>query len=362
MVPGFRLCCLLLFTPFYAQAQAIEKPTNIILVIGDGMGLAQIALAEYLYRPPSPLAQMEVIGLQKTHSATHLETDSGAAGTALSCGVKTFNAAIGVAADSSSVKSILEMARDKGMKTGFVVTSSVVHATPAAFYAHVTSRGSYEEIAAQLVAAGVDVFVGGGEKYFSDRYSDGFDLIESLKRKQYEVIRLHDQFSRVRFDGIRKENKIACFTSMEDPVRATMGRSYLPWMVLEAVNALEKRSDKGYFLMVEASQIDWAAHANDQEWLALEMQDAYSMLEGLLKKVKEDENTLLIITADHECSYMSLQGKKSPRVDFGNKVHSSQMVPVFALGPGAEEFLGIYENTQIFEKMQMLLDLGDWKP
>ena len=109
--------------------------------------------------------------------------------------------------------------------------------------------------------------------------------------------------------------------------------------------------------MVEASQIDWASHANDQDWLALEMQDAYSMMEILLKKVKEDKNTLLIVTSDHECGYISLKGKRVPRVEFGSKVHSCQMVPVFASGPGAEEFLGIYENTEIFEKMKDLLGL-----
>jgi alkaline phosphatase len=123
----------LLFAPFIPQATAPEKPVNIILVIGDGMGLAQIALAEYLYKPPSPVSRMQVVGLQKTYSATHLETDSGAAGTAMSCGVKTFNAAIGVNADSMAVPSILEMARDHGMKTGLVVSSSIVHATPACF-------------------------------------------------------------------------------------------------------------------------------------------------------------------------------------------------------------------------------------
>lgn len=128
-------------------------------------------------------------------------------------------------------------------------------------------------------------------------------------------------------------------------------------MAVEAMDALEKRADKGYFLMIEASQVDWASHANDQEWLALEMQDAFAMMKGVLSKVREDENTLLIITADHECSYMSLKGKRSPRVEFSTKVHSSQMVPVFADGPGAEEFLGIYENTEIFKKMKDLLGL-----
>lgn len=357
MLIGYFLSWWLYCTPIQPQAPADEKPTNIILVIGDGMGLAHIALAEYLYRPPSPLTQMEVIGLQKTHSSNNLETDSGAAGTAISCGVKTFNAAIGVGPDSTEVTSIMELARDHGMKTGFVVTSSVVHATPAAFYAHVNSRGSYEEIAKQLVKSNLDVFVGGGEKYFTNRHSDHADLLQSLRKQNYQVISSHDMHGRIKLDNIHKDTKIACFTAVEDPIRATMGRDYLPWIATEVMDVLHKKADKGYFLMIEASQVDWASHANDQDWLALEMQDAYTMMESLLKKVKEDGNTLLIVTSDHECGYMSLKGKRVPRVEFGSKVHSSQMVPVFASGPGAEAFLGIYENTEIFEKMKDLLGL-----
>ena len=357
MGTGFLLSWWLSFLPSFTSTPATERPENVILIIGDGMGLAQIALAEYLYRPPSPLSRMGIVGLQKTHSATHLETDSGAAGTALSCGVKTFNAAIGVKADSTRATTILELARDKGMKTGFVVTSSVVHATPASFYAHVTSRGSYEEIALQLVESDIDVFVGGGEKYFQDRYSDHLDLLFALQKKNYEILRLNDPRGRIKLENIKQENKIACFTSPEDPIRASMGRTYLPYMATQAMIALEKRSDKGYFLMVEASQVDWASHANDQDWLALEMQDAYSMIEGLLDKARADGNTLVIVTADHECSYMSIKGKRSPRVEFNSKVHSSQMVPVFADGPGAEEFSGIYENTAIFDKIRKLLEL-----
>jgi alkaline phosphatase len=208
-----------------------------------------------------------------------------------------------------------------------------------------------------LVRANVDVFVGGGEKYFFDRHSDEENLLKTLERKQYEIVRLDDPRGRVRLDGVRKEKKIACFTALEDPIRATMGRTYLPYMAPEAVHALEKRADKGYFLMVEASQVDWAAHANDKEWLALEMQDAFTMMDNLLDLVNKDENTLLIITADHECSYMSLTGKRSPKVEFNTKVHSSQMVPVFAHGPGAEEFGGIYENTAIYDKIRHLLGL-----
>lgn len=357
MLIGFFISWWLLVIHSQLAPAMPEKPLNIILVIGDGMGLAVIALTEYVYKPPSPIARMETVGLQKTHSSSHLETDSGASATALGCGVKTFNSAIGISPDSIPVRSIMELAIAKGLKTGFVVTSSVVHATPAAFYAHVSSRGSYEEIARQLAYAGIDVFVGGGEKYFYNRNIDEKNLIAVLKESNYEVIRHIDGPGKFKLEKISKEKKIACFTAFEDPTRASNGRKYLADMVLKAKAALEKRADKGYFLMVEGSQIDWAAHANDQEWLAHEMQDTYHMLEELLNDIDDDENTLVIVTADHETGYISLKGKRTPRVEFNSKVHSSQMVPVFAKGPGAEEFLGIYENTEIFEKMVRLLNL-----
>ena len=357
MLVTLFLCWWLLHVPAGQQPSVEDKPQNIILVIGDGMGLAHISMTEYLHKPPSPLMLMEVVGLQKTHSASHLETDSGAAATAMSCGVKTFNSGIGVNADSIPVKTIMELASEKGMKTGFVVTSSVVHATPAAFFAHVNSRGSYEEIARQLTTSDIDVFVGGGEKYFYNRNIDQNNLLDILRMSGYEVIRHLDPPGKFKFYKIDKEKKIACFTAFEDPIRATMGRNYLTSMVIQAKEALEKRSDKGYILMVEASQIDWAAHSNDQEWLALETQDFYQMLEELREHISPTEKTLVIVTADHETGYISLRGKRTPRVEFNSRVHSSQMVPVFATGPGAEEFLGIYDNTEIYEKMKNLLGL-----
>ena len=320
------------------------------------MGLSHIALAEYLTKPPSPLAQMEVVGLQKTHSANNLETDSAASGTAMSCGVKTFNAGLGVDVDSQAVASIMDLARAKGLKTGFIVTSSVVHATPAAFYAHAYSRAAYEAIASQLVESGMDVFVGGGEKYFVDRYADNANLLRLLEERNYAVLTSERTIGN-NLKNIDPENKIALFTAYEDPLRASAGRKYFPDVTVQVIEALEERSDQGYFLMVEASQVDWAAHANNPEWLALEMQDAYDMLDKVVDKVRKDQNTLLIVTADHECGYTSLMGKRSPRVRFHTKVHSSQMVPVFATGPGAEEFLGIYDNTAIFDKMKRLLGL-----
>ena len=357
MLLSFFIAWWMLFSPFAVGREVPERPKNIILVIVDGLGLSHISITETLHKPPSPLQKMEVIGLQKTHSANNLETDSGAAATAMGAGVKTFNAAIGVGADSTPVTTILELARNAGYKTGFVVTSSVVHATPAAFYAHVTSRGAYEEIANQLSQSGIDVFVGGGEKYFYNRNLDQKNLLAIMKNSGYEVINHSDPPGRFNFDRIKKDKKIACFTALEDPYRATHGRTYLSRMTLESINALKERSDKGYFLMVEASQVDWAAHANDQEWLLLELQDAYDMIESIQGHLKPEDNTLLIVTSDHETGYVSIRGKRTPKLEFNSKVHSSQMVPVFASGPGAEQFLGIYENTEVFHKMRLLLGL-----
>jgi len=347
----------MLFSAFGQEPAGGERPRNIILVIGDGMGLAHLALGEYLHRPPSPLTGMQAFGLQKTHSWSHLETDSGAAATAMGCGVKTYNSAIGVTPDSVAIPSIMDLAHLSGLSTGFVVTSSVVHATPAAFYAHSASRGSYEDIAKQLCKADIDIFVGGGERFFSDRRSDKLNLVDALQYSGYEVMRNFDLEDKFRFEHVAREKRIACFTAQEDPVRASMGRTYLPRATMETVRALTRRSSNGYFLLVEASQIDWAAHANDANWLAFEMQDAFDTLELLLRYVEEDPETLLIVTSDHECGYISLKGRRSPRVEFNSKVHSSQMVPVFAYGPGAEEFTGIYDNTEIFAKMKELLGL-----
>jgi alkaline phosphatase len=358
MLQALMLSLALLWSPLREDPMPQDdRPRNIILVIGDGMGLAHIALAEYLHKPPSPIRQMEVIGLQKTHSATHLVTDSGAAGTAMSCGVKTFNSAIGLDADSTPVKTIMELARDNGIKTGFVVTSTVVHATPASFYAHVKSRGAYEQIASQLVESGIDVFVGGGERYFSNRYGDKADLIKALQANNYAVIQSEDTHNRYRLGKIDPAWRIACFTAMEDPQRASSGRTWFPYIVQHAIDALKKREKRGYLMMIEASQVDWASHANNTDWLVPELQDAFTMLDMLVKRVKQDGNTLLIVTADHECGNISLRGKRAPRVEFNGKVHSPYMVPVFATGPGAELFAGIYENTEIFEKIRYLMGI-----
>ena len=138
------------------------KPPNIIMMIGDGMGLSAISSGMYSNNNYTSLERTEYVGLLKTHSLDNLVTDSAASGTAMSSGVKTYNRTVGLDGSLSSVKSILEICRDRGYMTAIIATSTIVHATPASYYSKVKSRYQYDEIASQLSKSNINFFVGGG--------------------------------------------------------------------------------------------------------------------------------------------------------------------------------------------------------
>ncbi len=133
------------------NAHAKTHNPNIILLIGDGMGLSELSAAYYYGDSKSNFSRFNEIGLINTSSAKHKITDSGAGGTAFSCGVKTFNGAIGVNSDSVSTPNIVEVLSKINYNTGVISTSAITHATPACFYAHVVNRGRQNDIAMQLV-------------------------------------------------------------------------------------------------------------------------------------------------------------------------------------------------------------------
>ena len=140
----------LVFFLFSGLINAQDEPTNIILMIGDGTGLAQITAGMYANGNKTNLESFKVIGLAKTHSSNSLVTDSAASGTAMACGIKTMNGVVGIGMDNANQESILKLSKKKGYGTGLIATSSIVHATPASFYANVVSRKQYEDIAFQM--------------------------------------------------------------------------------------------------------------------------------------------------------------------------------------------------------------------
>lgn len=330
-----------------------ERSKNIILLIGDGMGLTQVSTAFYYQDAPSNFARFKQIGLHQNMPTSHKVTDSASGATAFASGIKTYNGAIGVGQDTVSVPTILEILAKAGKSTGLIATSSIVHATPASFFAHTASRNNYEEIAAQLINAPVNFFAGGGLQFFADR-SDDLNYLDSLAGKGFKM-----NTESLASATLNIDQKYGFLLAPDGMPKMQEGRgNFLPQATKLALEHLSQDED-GFFLMVEGSQIDWGGHANDADYIIQETLDFDKTIGVALDFAKADGNTLVIVTADHETGGFSLsaatvfgQGDYShiaPSFSTGN--HSAALIPVFAYGPGADHFMGIYQNNDIFMKM-----------
>ena len=321
---------------------------NIILMIGDGMGLPDVYAAMTVSDKPLNIERCKYIGLQTTFSADNYITDSAAAGTALATGDKTKNGAIGVDSLGNIVKSILEIAEEHGLATGLVSTSSITDATPASFIAHQLSRTSHEAIALDFLKTDIDVFIGGGYDDFGKR-TDKLNLLDSLKFRGYEVDTSMDMIMK------SASGKLAGLTApFNNPVRLKGRGDMLPESASKAIEILSKNK-KGFFLMVEGSEIDKVAHQNLTDTLIDETLDFDKAVGVALDFAKNEGHTLVVITADHETGGVTIiDGDKKThtvKLNFSSKGHTAVFVPVYAYGAGADKFLGIYDNTDVFKKI-----------
>ena len=335
----------------YSQKFKSKKPKNIILMIGDGMGLTQVFAGLTANGGSLFLDNFKNIGFSKTQSSDNFITDSAAGGTAISTGKKTYNGAIGIGADKNPAKTILEEAEENGLFTGMVATSAITHATPASFVAHQESRSSYEDIADDIMKIDIEVFIGGGYDHFAKR-KDGKNLVDALKAKGYAV---EQDMGRIKE---KKSGKLAGLVAPEHTGRVSERKDMLPVATQTAINILST-GRKGFFLMVEGSQIDFGGHAKSTVQVVEDMLDFDKAIGKALEFAASNGETLVIVTADHETGGMTVLGGdfKTGRVigEFSTTNHSPVMVPVFAFGPGAQNFTGIMENTDIHKKMQELL-------
>lgn len=335
----------------YDQVKTKKHPKNLILFIGDGMGLAHIYSSMTANGGSLFLQNFTHCGFSKTYSSSDYITDSGAGGTALACGVKTYNGAIGVGPDKKPVPNIREMAEKKGLKTGLVSTSAINHATPASFLAHQVSRNNYEEIAAEFLNTNIDVFIGGGVKFFEKR-KDGRNLSKELKDKGYQVLYKMEDIQKI------KSGKLAGLTAEEhNPAMPERGEMLVP-ATQTAINLLSQ-GDKGFFLMVEGSEIDFLAHNNNAPGVVRETLDMDKAIGAALDFAAKDKHTLIIVTADHETGGMTINEGNNQTGDFTARFtspeHTGVCVPVFAFGPGADQFGGFMENAEVGNKMMKLL-------
>lgn len=356
----FLFTFLLLVVGCEHEKTSKTKP-NIILMIGDGMGVSQVTAANYWNPETSNFYRFKTVGLMETSSTSHKVTDSASGATAFAIGEKTYKRAIGVASDSTRKETILEKLHKQGYQTGLISLTSITHATPASFYAHVTDRDMHEEIAAQLVDADVDFFAGGGWKYFRER-EDNRDLFRELGNKGYEMdsLALPSQL-----DGSKKYGFLLEKGSLPSKVQGR--KDFLQKASALAIDYFRK-SDKPYFLMIEGSYIDWGGHAEDAQMMIQEVVDFDRTIGVVLDKVATNPNTLTVVTADHETGGVAI-GKYYEKNEAGDRVevpdtlgvyfhddqHTAAMVPVFAKGYKEEVFSGVYPNNMIYHKLKEVL-------
>lgn len=365
------LVTALLFTACQPQPST-PQPKNVILFIGDGLGLAHVTAAMAESTDSLNIERCTHVGLSKTYSASNYVTDSGAGGTAIACGVKTNNGMIGMTPDSLSAESILEVAERNQLATGVVVTCGLTHATPASFVAHQPDRHLTEEIALDFLAKDIEVCIGGDRKSFEER-EDGRNLLQELRQKGYAIMEGIDSIAQCtsgKFYGFLKGN---AYDIPQMPERGHV----LPQSVEKAINVLNQKQ-QGFFLIVEGSQIDWAAHGNNMDVLLQEYFDFDQAIGKALDFATQDQETLVIITSDHETGGLVLaqevdsslktwqaqssegaqrQKNKHYIATFATTGHSASMVPVYSYGPGASSFTGIMENTSIKNKITTLLNI-----
>jgi alkaline phosphatase len=320
-------------------------PPRVILFIADGTGIAHWT-AGVVADPSLSLWRFPVTGLVDTRNVEKRITDSAASATAYATGVLTFNRFIGMGPDSVALETTMERAARRGMATGLVATSSIVHATPASFAAHVIDRGEYEEIAAQMAASPVNVLLGGGRGYFDPASrEDGENQLVPLARTRRWVTSASDLSDVADSEvpglvGLFAENAMPTADQRRSPTLAEMTTA--------ALRVLDRDPD-GFFLVVEASQIDWLAHDNQSfARVAAEVLDCDAAIKVALDYLERRSDALVVVVADHETGGTAvLEDRDGWRLGYASGGHTADLVPLFAAGTGAISFSGLHGVDEV---------------
>lgn len=370
----YLLLCIILITMFpdCREKPPVLAPKNVVLIIIDGFATAHLTATLHETGKSSVFRKFHSIGLVETWSESGV-TDSAAAATAIATGKIVVNKQTGARGRfAGPAPSLTVLAKRAGMSTGLVATSEITHATPAAFTARIRDRKDHALIARDMANSTLDLFFGGGGQYFlgSDFYkaeseseddtaatgkpNDNYPSIRPLLSKRGFIVltdpsEIPDHPDGRRFAGL--------FAKEALPAAGDPGRGQLSSDLSLAAIRLLKTNDRGYFLMIEASQVDWAGHKNDADYLRAELKDTEMLIHNVLSAV--DKETLVVVTSDHECCGLSISSMSEGNVQmkFSSQNHTGSVIPLMAKGPGEEHFRGIYHHKDIFNKLFTLLRL-----
>lgn len=358
--------------------KATATPKNIVLISADGMGVCQWQAAMVAAHGKLNLGRMQSAGLLTTNPADVFCGDAPSHSTALATGVNSHKGAVSVDMDNKPVKTITELLKEQGLAVGIVSANTLVEGSIVPFIGHAQNRMATEALTASLVDTGVDVFIGAGSDYFTKspqmggfgpgggqggpggampmgERGDKRNLIKELESKGYQVLHSIDEIRNV------KSGKLAGFTGASMNPNIQQGRGDMfPVSVETALNVLQS-SAKGFFLMIGDMYVDRASHNSKIDLLCDEAMDLDRAIGKALDFAERDGQTLVLVVGSPEASGMSLVGGNMAEGTVeakwsmpGMANHSGTQVPMFAYGPGADQFMGVLENTEVFGKMKRI--------
>ena len=345
------LCCQRVeATPYTHDRESV----NIILFIGDGMSLAQWQTGMIMSDDSLHIERMSTVGIVQTNPLTDFNGDAPSHGTAIATGVCTRKGAVGIDAEGKPLKTLMDYAKENRIATGIVSANSLMEGSLAPFIAPVENRMQLEDIAKAYVDEEVDVFIGGGIQYFTNR-KDGKDFIPELSRKGYQITRSKEELQHV------NGNKLAGFIGASAECNTSQGSGVsLPFYVQTAINLLS-RNDRGFLLLIDDVHIDRASHAKNTKQIGAETIYFDKAIGVALEFAKKEKNTLVIAVGGPEASGMVLVGGniqnqvvEAEWVKTG-MIHTGTMVPIFSDGFGAERFQGIMKNTDLFFRLKEVM-------
>ncbi len=360
----------------------VKKAKNVIFLIGDGMSISQVSAYRLVQGGPNSRIAVDRFpysGIVLTHAENAIVTDSASSATAYSTGRKTNNGALGMDSENNELENLTETLDQYGFVSSLLATSEITHATPAAFAAHVDLRWKTDEISAQMIESKVATFLGGGRHFFLPEEMDGKrkdarNLLEEVNAS-HTLLTTKDEMNDFNDNKLGKVFGLFAdehLRSIDSPDNHSSEPS-----LSEMLQFAVKRSGQfinngcnGFFIMGEGSQVDWAGHSNNLEYLIREMQDLDSAVEWAFNYAKQNTDTLVVVTADHEtgglliepanpADYNGNEVKFSFNTAVGRGTHTGVPVPVYAYGPGAENFTGTLDNTDVYRAVIEALELGE---
>ena len=333
------------YTPSFAADGTNRRVRNVILMIGDGMGVGAVNAAMYANGGELTMTNLRTVGFVRTQSADNFTTDSAASGTAYATGQKTNNGYLGMNPAKEVIPNIPELLAPLGYACGVLSTDDLNGATPAAFFAHQPARGMKDEIWADLPGSSLLFASAGTQSVFEGQPLSTQEAI----RSRYTVV--YDPQD----PAVSGSSRLLYL-----PKSVHLDRGdYLPATTEMAIEYLSARSRKGFFLMVEGARIDKCEHSNDFPGTVQEALDFDKAIEAAVRFAERDGHTLVVISADHETG-ATILSKADPETGyargiFASKNHTPMMVPLFAYGPHSREFSGVQENSDVAGKILRLL-------